>query len=168
LGSPPRLFEAARGVAALCQQSGAQLVIDDRADFAMLLQAGLHVGQDDLPPEDARRLLGPNAMLGFLQSQCRATSRSGRGAVDYVAIGPVFRNRVQAQPGPVVGNRGSAPIARARTKPPWRSAASPWKTLWRSARGRRFGGRHRRHASAPATAGHTRTDGTMAATRDNV
>jgi len=58
-------FEAARGVARLCRDAGAQFVVNDRADFAMLLEAGLHVGQDDLSPRDARMLLGPDALLGF-------------------------------------------------------------------------------------------------------
>ena len=59
------VFEAARETARLCREAGAQLIIDDRADFAMLLEAGLHVGQDDLAPQDARRLMGPAAISGF-------------------------------------------------------------------------------------------------------
>jgi thiamine-phosphate pyrophosphorylase len=57
-------FAAAQEVALLCREGGADLVIDDRADFALLLGAGLHVGQDDLSPRDARRLLGPDPLLG--------------------------------------------------------------------------------------------------------
>ena len=52
-------FESARAVARLCGAAGAILVVNDRADFAMLLEAGLHVGQDDLAPRDARLLMGP-------------------------------------------------------------------------------------------------------------
>src|SRR5215831_5779627 len=59
------MFEAAKAVARLCREAGAPMVVNDRADFAMLLEAGLHVGQDDLPPRDVRRLLGPDAILGF-------------------------------------------------------------------------------------------------------
>ena len=54
-------FDAARTVARLCREVGALLVVNDRADFAMLLKAGLHVGQDDLAPADARKLLGPES-----------------------------------------------------------------------------------------------------------
>ena len=41
----------------LCREAGAQLIVNDRADIAMLLDAGLHLGQDDLAPRDARRLM---------------------------------------------------------------------------------------------------------------
>src|ERR1039458_7529954 len=58
-------FDSARTVARLCRESGATLIINDRADFALLLEAGLHVGQDDLPPREARRLMGPDAVVGF-------------------------------------------------------------------------------------------------------
>src|ERR1035438_10012804 len=56
---------SARIVARLCGEAGATLMVNDRADFALLLEAGLHVGQDDLAPRDARRLLGPDCVLGF-------------------------------------------------------------------------------------------------------
>src|SRR5437763_14888529 len=51
-------FDTARDVARLCVEASAQLIVNDRADFALLLSAGLHVGQDDLAPLDARRLMG--------------------------------------------------------------------------------------------------------------
>ena len=41
-------FQTAKGVARLCREAGARLIVNDRADFALLLEAGLHVGQDDL------------------------------------------------------------------------------------------------------------------------
>ena len=52
-------FASARTVARLCREAGASLVVNDRADFALLLQAGLHVGQDDLSPRDAPPIDGP-------------------------------------------------------------------------------------------------------------
>src|ERR1039458_2441667 len=58
-------FASARPVARLCREAGATLVVNDRADFALLLEAGLHVGQDDLPPRDARRLMGLDCVVGF-------------------------------------------------------------------------------------------------------
>src|SRR5437868_15174322 len=59
------VFESARQVARLCREAGVHLIVNDRADFAMLLQAGLHLGQDDLAPRDARTLMGPDAAIGF-------------------------------------------------------------------------------------------------------
>src|SRR5438477_11735893 len=52
-------------IAALTQASGAILVVNDRADLAKYFNAALHLGQDDLPPSAARRVVGPGAMVGF-------------------------------------------------------------------------------------------------------
>jgi len=58
-------FDSARQVARLCREAGADLIVNDRADFALLLEAGLHLGQDDLAPRDARRLTGPDMVIGY-------------------------------------------------------------------------------------------------------
>jgi len=97
------VFHAAREVGRLCRQAGAILVIDDRADFAMLLEAGLHVGQDDLAPRDARRLIGSEALLGFSSHNVQQLCAAGGEPVDYVALGPVFATASKRNPDPVVG-----------------------------------------------------------------
>lgn len=96
-------YETAREVARLCRESGAQLLIDDRADFAMLLDAGLHVGQDDLAPRDARKLIGSQALLGFSSHNVKQLCAAAGEPVDYVALGPVFPTRSKQNPDPVVG-----------------------------------------------------------------
>jgi len=96
-------FETARTVARLCREAGAVLVVNDRADFAMLLEAGLHVGQDDLPPRDARRLLGPDASIGFSSHNVNQLCAAGGEPVDYVALGPVFSTASKLNPDPVTG-----------------------------------------------------------------
>src|SRR5271165_5077765 len=58
-------FENAQRVARLCREAGADLMVNDRADFACLLKAGLHANPDDLAPPDARRLMRPDAAIGF-------------------------------------------------------------------------------------------------------
>ena len=85
-------FDSARTVARLCREAGAALVVNDRADFAMLLEAGLHVGQDDLPPRDARRLMGPDASIGFSSHNVNQLCAAGGEPVDYVALGPGLRH----------------------------------------------------------------------------
>ena len=97
------IFASAQQVAQLCRESGAQLVIDDRADFALLLQAGLHVGQDDLSPREARKLMGDEALLGFSSHNVGQLVAAGGEPVDYVAIGPVFATASKRNPDPVVG-----------------------------------------------------------------
>jgi thiamine-phosphate pyrophosphorylase len=97
------VFEESEKVAALCRDVGALFVMNDRADFALLLGAALHLGQDDLHPSDARKLLPPPALIGF-STHNREQLRAGDSyAVDYLAIGPIFATGSKKNPDPVVG-----------------------------------------------------------------
>lgn len=90
-------------IAALTQAAGAILVVNDRADLARLLNAALHLGQDDLPPSAARRVVGPGAMVGFSthnEAQLRAAREE---PVDYLALGPLFGTVTKENPDPTVG-----------------------------------------------------------------
>jgi thiamine-phosphate pyrophosphorylase len=94
----------ARAALAAARASGAQLVVNDRADIARLVGAdGLHVGQDDLTGADARRVVGPSMLLGVSTHHLDQLAEAARQPVDYVAIGPVFPTRSKDDPGPVVG-----------------------------------------------------------------
>jgi thiamine-phosphate pyrophosphorylase len=97
------LYDAAGTVARLCREAGAQLIVNDRADFALLLEAGLHVGQDDLSPRDARRLLGSAATIGYSSHNAAQLAAAGAEPVDYVALGPMFVTGSKLNPDPVVG-----------------------------------------------------------------
>ena len=96
-------FETARTVARLCRENGTPLIVDDRADFALLLGAGLHVGQDDLAPRDARKLIGSEATLGYSSHNLAQLAAAGGEPVDYVAIGPIFATSSKRNPDPTVG-----------------------------------------------------------------
>jgi thiamine-phosphate pyrophosphorylase len=96
-------FASARTVARLCREAGATLIVNDRADFALLLEAGLHVGQDDLPPRDARQLMGRDAIIGFSSHNVAQLCAAGGEPVDYVALGPVFATASKLNPDPVTG-----------------------------------------------------------------
>jgi thiamine-phosphate pyrophosphorylase len=112
-----QVFREAEKVAALCRRAGAFFVIDDRADIAMLLDAGVHVGQDDLPPRDARRLIGPGRLLGFSmhnEAQLRAAASE---PVDYVAIGPIFGTSSKEKPDPIVGAEELRRLRAFETRP---------------------------------------------------
>ena len=90
-------------IAGLARASGAALVVNDRADLAKLFGAGLHVGQDDLPPSIARRVTGPDTMIGFSthnQQQLRAACAE---PADYLALGPIFGTATKENPDPTVG-----------------------------------------------------------------
>lgn len=85
--------------------SAAQLWVDDRADVASLLPVfGVHVGQEDLPPEAVRRAAGPDLRIGRSthgEDQLRAADADRD--VDVVALGPIFATRGKERPDPVVG-----------------------------------------------------------------
>lgn len=97
------IFDQGREVARLCREAGAQFIVNDRADFALLLDAGLHVGQDDLAPRDARKLMGPDAVIGFSSHNAGQIAAAGGEPVDYVAFGPVFATATKRNPDPVAG-----------------------------------------------------------------
>ncbi|HYP08404.1 MAG TPA: thiamine phosphate synthase [Bryobacteraceae bacterium] len=97
------LYACATRIAELCASARATFVINDRADIAMLLDAAVHVGQDDLPPADVRRIGGPNRTLGFSthnEAQLRAAAAE---PIDYVALGPIFGTQSKFNPDPEVG-----------------------------------------------------------------
>lgn len=108
-------LELADACAALCRGAGAQLIINDRADIAVLCGAdGVHVGQDDLCVADVRRVVGPSAIVGLsthTDAQL-AEAAEEREAVSYVAIGPVFRTRTKDTGYDAVGLEGVRRAAR--------------------------------------------------------
>ena len=97
------VFDDAKQIARLCAEAGAQFIVNDRADFALLLDAGLHIGQDDLPPRDARKLLGSSHPLGYSSHNPGQLCAAGGEPVDYVALGPIFATASKRNPDPVVG-----------------------------------------------------------------
>ncbi len=98
-----QVFETAQLISDLCVQAGAQLIINDRADLAALLNAGLHLGQDDLPPVLARRVLGPAAPLGFSTHNAAQLAAANGEPASYLAIGPIFSTLSKDNPDPQVG-----------------------------------------------------------------
>jgi thiamine-phosphate pyrophosphorylase len=71
--------------------------------MAMLLEAGLHLGQDDLPPRETRRLMGPDAVIGYSSHNPAQLCAAGGEPVDYVALGPIFGTASKTNPDPVTG-----------------------------------------------------------------
>ncbi len=98
-----RLFEQAERIAELCRRSGALFLVDDRADIARLLGAGVHLGQDDLPPRLARKILGPEAVIGYSTHNAEQLEAAAAEPADYLALGPIFETSSKQKPDPVVG-----------------------------------------------------------------
>jgi thiamine-phosphate pyrophosphorylase len=111
------LYEQCQQIASTCRQAGARLVIDDRADIAMLLDCGLHVGQTDLPPEKARALIGDARLLGFSTHNAQQLAHGDQMPVDYLAIGPVFPTGSKQRPDPVIGLEELPTLRRLTSKP---------------------------------------------------
>lgn len=136
-------FAPAETIGLLCRSAGALFVVNDRADYAALLGAGIHVGQEDLSPSDARSVVGPGAVLGYSTHSAeqvvlaegfehRSLARGrypvaaqkegeivgcGGVGIDYLAFGPVFFTVSKERPDPSVGIAGLTAI-RALTRKP--------------------------------------------------
>ncbi|HEY0514407.1 MAG TPA: thiamine phosphate synthase [Thermoanaerobaculia bacterium] len=110
-------YRAVEGCCRELEGSGAALWVDDRADLAALFPvAGLHVGQRDLPPAAARRVVGGGVRIGLsTHGEEQLAAADADPEVDVIAVGPVFPTASKERPDPVVG----LPFvrrARARTR----------------------------------------------------
>ena len=92
------LLERARLAASVCAGFGVPFILNDRPDLALACGAdGVHVGQDDTPPAVARRILGPDAVIGLSTHAPSEWDPAGREPVDYLSAGPV--NATPTKPG---------------------------------------------------------------------
>lgn len=97
------IFAEAEKVAGLCRQANGLFIVNDRADYAALLGAGLHLGQDDLAPTDARCVVAAGTAIGFSTHNPDQMRAAESEPVDYVAFGPIFQTASKEQPDPTVG-----------------------------------------------------------------
>ena len=98
-----RLYPQLLTIRLLCEKAGAGFLVNDRVDLALAVQAdGVHLGQDDLPPAVARRLLGEKAVIGLSTHSWDQFRRGLEEPVDYLALGPVFPTGTKADAAPVL------------------------------------------------------------------
>jgi thiamine-phosphate pyrophosphorylase len=96
----------------------AKLIMDDRADLCLAAGFdGVHVGQEDLSPAAARKVIGETLLLGVSTHNLKQVKEADKSSADYVAIGPVFSTASKANPDPVIGLEGVR-SARALTRKP--------------------------------------------------
>jgi len=90
--APGRDFlAAARAIAEMCRIRGAILIVNDRVDIAILANAhGVHLGQQDLPLEAARRITGPNQIIGISTHTVEQARAAEKGGADYIGFGPMY------------------------------------------------------------------------------
>ncbi len=110
-------YAEARQIAQFCREANAVFILNDRADYAALLQAGLHVGQDDLSPGDSRGIIGPDAMLGFSTHNPAQMTAAQEEPIDYVAFGPVFETASKENADPTTGIEALRHIRTLTSKP---------------------------------------------------
>jgi thiamine-phosphate pyrophosphorylase len=111
--APREFYREAEAALRVARAHGVRIIINDRADIALMLHAdGVHLGQDDLPPAAARRLLGPNALIGFSTHNSAQAQAAANMPIDYLAVGPIFPTPSKANPDPIVGLDG---LRRIRT-----------------------------------------------------
>jgi thiamine-phosphate pyrophosphorylase len=112
--SPREFYDEAVRALRVARERGVRLIINDRVDIALALRAdGVHLGQDDLQPEAARRLLGEEAIIGFSTHNLEQAREAARLRVDYIAIGPIFNTSSKENPDPTVGLDGLSSVRQA-------------------------------------------------------
>lgn len=111
------VFAQAEEIAALCQGTTADFIVNDRADYAGLLDAGLHLGQQDLLPADARSVIGAAPAIGYSTHSADQMRAAASEPVDYVAFGPVFSTASKDRPDPTVGIEGLRTVRGLTSKP---------------------------------------------------
>ncbi len=105
--SPREFYREAAEALEVAREYNARLIINDRADIALALRAdGVHLGQDDLPPEAARSLLGEDFIIGYSTHNVEQAMLAAKLPVDYLAIGPLFSTSSKINPDPVVNLDG--------------------------------------------------------------
>lgn len=88
----------------IARSAGVKLIINDRVDIALALQAdGVHLGQEDMPVEAARRILGDDAVIGFSTHKVEQVREALLLPIDYLAFGPIFATTSKRNPDPVAG-----------------------------------------------------------------
>ena len=117
-GSPQEVLRAAAILREAMAGSACRLIMNDRADLAVLANFdGVHVGQGDLSPADARRVVGTDRIVGVSTHTDDQVRRADQSCADYIAIGPVFATGTKLNSDPVVGLDGVRRARALTTKP---------------------------------------------------
>jgi thiamine-phosphate pyrophosphorylase len=116
--SAGELYSSAQQIDECVRDAGGMFIVNDRADIARAMDAdGVHLGQDDLPVESARTLLGPDKLIGYSTHVLEQVREADRSSADYIAFGPVFMTRSKEKPELVVGLEGLREARKITRKP---------------------------------------------------
>lgn len=116
--SPRQMIETGRALKAALAGSGVPLIVNDDVEAAIAIGAdGLHVGQDDRDAQTARRLIGPDMILGLSVETEALAAAVDPAVVDYVGAGPVFATQTKPGHKPPIGLDGLARLIAATALP---------------------------------------------------
>ncbi len=108
------LLERSRQVCRAAHEAAALAIVNDRPDVAVLAAAdGVHVGQDDLSPQEARRIVGPQRIVGTSTHSLRQALAAAEAGADYIGCGPMFHSSTKPQeviPGPALAVEVTAKV----------------------------------------------------------
>ena len=112
-----RILDDARALRRVTQGK-ARLLLNDRADLCLAAECdGVHLGQEDLSPDAARRIVGDRLWVGVSTHSVEQVKEADRAPVDYIAVGPVFATASKQRPDPVIGLEGVRAARRSTSKP---------------------------------------------------
>jgi thiamine-phosphate pyrophosphorylase len=116
--TPRDFFHQAMRMMELANPLRLQVIVNDHADIALLSGAlGVHIGQNDLPVEAARKVLGKEKIIGLSTSSAQQARLAQLSSADYVAVGPIFPTHSKENPDPIVGKEELMEIRRLVRKP---------------------------------------------------
>ena len=116
-GNARQMLEQARELRRVIRNS-VKLIMNDRADLCVAAGFdGVHLGQEDLSPADARRIIGNGLWVGVSTHNSKQASAADQTSADYIAIGPVFATASKANPDPVIGIEGVRAARQLTRKP---------------------------------------------------
>lgn len=114
LADTARMIETGRAIKGALSGTGARLIVNDDVEAAIAIDAdGLHIGQDDINPVTARRLIGPDMILGLSAETEALAAAIDPLIVDYAGLGPVFATQTKPDHKPALGFEGLARLVRA-------------------------------------------------------
>jgi thiamine-phosphate pyrophosphorylase len=132
VGQPAMILNQARGLRDRCLRARAEfdsaqggyaqhkliMIMNDRADFCLAAEfGGVHVGQDDLSPDSARKIIGVGRWVGVSTHNSQQVIEADGTCADYIAIGPVFATASKANPDPIIGLAGVRQARAITSKP---------------------------------------------------
>lgn len=108
------MLEAGRRLMEITRPAGVSLIVNDRVDVALALDAdGVHVGGDDIPVAEARRILGPRKIVGASAATVAEARQAEADGADYVGVGSIFPTASKPDAGEAIGTAALGPIKAA-------------------------------------------------------